>query len=248
MTPGATLLVILVILFLATVIRTALGFGEALVAVPLLALVIPIDVAAPLAVLVSITVAIVIIAQDWRKVHLGAASWLVVFTLLGIPFGLWLLSNADANAIKAILALVLVAFSTYCLVSRAPMELKDDRCAWLFGWLAGVFGGAYGMNGPPLVVYGSLRRWTPEQFRATLQGYFVPASAAGMLGYWIAGKWTLAVTEYYVVSLPVVALAIALGAWIQRRLKSHHFVTVVHVGLIVIGAALLAQAALGRSP
>jgi len=40
------------IVFIATLIRSAFGFGEALVAVPLLALCIPLEVAAPLAVLV----------------------------------------------------------------------------------------------------------------------------------------------------------------------------------------------------
>ena len=39
------------------------------------------------------------------------------------------------------------------------------------------------MNGPPLVVYGVLRRWQPAQFRATLQGYFLIASVVGMAGY-----------------------------------------------------------------
>ena len=64
---------VLAVLFLATLIRSAFGFGEALVAVPLLALIIPVEVAAPLAVLVSVTVAGVILLQDWREVHPGGA-------------------------------------------------------------------------------------------------------------------------------------------------------------------------------
>ena len=60
---------IVAIIFLATLIRSAFGFGEALVAVPLLAQVIPVETAAPLAVLVSITVAAIILIQDWDKVH-----------------------------------------------------------------------------------------------------------------------------------------------------------------------------------
>ena len=42
---------LLLVVFLATLIRSAFGFGEALVAVPLLALRVPVAVAAPLAVL-----------------------------------------------------------------------------------------------------------------------------------------------------------------------------------------------------
>ena len=124
-------------------------------------------------------------------------------------------------------------------------QLRDERFAWLFGFSAGVMGGAYGMNGPPLALYGSLRGWPPQQFRATLQGYFLPASAVGMLGYWIEGLWVPAVTRYYLWSLPASLVAILLGREINRRLHGRSFIRYVHVGLIAIGAILLVQA-LGR--
>jgi uncharacterized membrane protein YfcA len=57
---------VLTVLFVATVVRSTFGFGETLVALPLLAFRIPVETAAPVAVLVSITVAAVIVAQDWR--------------------------------------------------------------------------------------------------------------------------------------------------------------------------------------
>ena len=122
------------------------------------------------------------------------------------------------------------------------MELQDDRLAWIFGFFAGIFGGAYGMNGPPLVIYGSLRRWSPEHFRATLQGHFLPASIVGLCGYWLAGLWVRDVTRYYLVSLPVALAAIVLGRWINRRMKADSFIVYVHVGLIVVGSVLLIQA------
>lgn len=242
MSPDGTLAIVLGVLFVATVIRSAFGFGEALIAVPLLALVIPVEVAAPLAVLVSITVALVIILQDWRKIHIGTATWLVLSTLFGIPLGLWLLTTAAEAVVKAILAAVIVAFSGYSLVRRTPLYLKDDKLAWLFGFLAGVLGGAYGMNGPPLVVYGALRGWSPERFRATLQGYFLPASLVGMAGYWLAGLWVPAVTDYYLLSLPVVVVAILLGRVVHGRLRNDRFLTYIHAGLIAVGVTLLVQA------
>jgi uncharacterized membrane protein YfcA len=240
MTDGATLPVLAVI-FLATVIRSSFGFGEALVAVPLLALLIPVEVAAPLAVLVSITVAGIIVLQDWHKVHLHSAWRLVVSTLFGIPLGLLLLTAVAEPVVKATLAVVIIAFSLYSLISRASFELKNDRLAWLFGFSAGVLGGAYGMNGPPLVIYGALRRWSPEHFRATLQGYFLPASLVGMAGYWLAGLWVPAVTRYYVLSLPLAVTAIFLGRMVNQRLRGRSFLRYVHVGLILVGTMLLIQ-------
>jgi len=241
MSDGWLIVWVLAVIYLATLIRSAFGFGEALVAVPLLALLLPVEVAAPLAVLVSVTVAAVIVVEDWRKVHLGSAWRLVLASVFGIPLGLLLLTAAPAAVVKAALAVVIIAFSAYCLARRTPLELRDDRLAWLFGFVAGVTGGAYGMNGPPLVIYGALRRWPAEQFRATLQGYFLPASALGMAGYWLAGLWVPAVTRYYLLSLPAAAASIVLGRALNRRLAGSSFVGYVHVALILVGVALLVQ-------
>jgi uncharacterized membrane protein YfcA len=232
---------VLAILFLATFIRSAFGFGEALVAVPLLALIMPVEVAAPVAVLVSITVAAIVVAQDWRHIHFHSAGWLVLATLVGTPIGLLLLTTVPEHIVKAILAVVIVMFSIYSLLSRRPAALQNDRWAWVFGFGAGVLGGAYGMNGPPLVIYGALRGWSPQHFRATLQGYFLPASIVGMCGYWIANLWTPVVTHHYLLSLPAVVVAILLGRAVNRRMNGPAFLRYVHVGLIVVGAILLLQ-------
>ena len=97
------------VLFVATVIRSAFGFGEALIAVPLLALVVPVEVAAPVAVLASITVALIAVAQDWRKIHFKSAGWLVLSTMAGIPLGLLMLRTVpEAVVARWVLAAVVI--------------------------------------------------------------------------------------------------------------------------------------------
>ncbi len=97
------------------------------------------------------------------------------------------------------------------------------------------------MNGPPLVIYGTLRRWSAEHFRATLQGYFLPASLVGLVGYWLAGLWVPAVTRYYLLSLPPAVAAIFLGRVVNQRLEGRPFLFYVHIGLIMVGSMLLIQ-------
>jgi uncharacterized membrane protein YfcA len=99
------------------------------------------------------------------------------------------------------------------------------------------------MNGPPLVVYGSLRRWSPERFRSTLQGYFLPASAVGMFAYWRAGLWVPQVTHYYLVCLAPILAGTLIGRAVHQRMESSLFRTCVHVGLLSVGVLLLIQAA-----
>ena len=243
MLDGTTLRVLSVV-FVATLIRSTFGFGEALIAVPLLALILPIGVAAPVAVLLSITIAAVVVVQDWRKIHVRSTGWLLAPTLVGIPLGIALLTSSHQRLVKAVLAMVIVGFSGYFLIGKRLPELKRDSRPWLLGcgFFAGVLGGAYGMNGPPLVIYGAMRRWSPQHFRATLQGYFLPASIVAMAGYWLAGLWIPAVTHYYLISLPVVIPAIFIGRAANHRLRGDAFLRYVHVGLVGIGTILLIQA------
>jgi len=244
----ATTLGVLLVVFAATLIRSAFGFGEALIAVPLLALFLPVTVAAPVAVLLSITIATVVVVQDWEKIHLRSTGWLVGFTLLGIPLGLLLLTRVHQDAVKTVLGVLLLAFSGYALFGGAPPKLHRDSRRWLAGcgFCAGVLGGAYGLNGPPLVIYGTMRRWTPQYFRATLQAYFLPASILGMTGYYFAGLWVPVVTHYYLIALPVVLPTIFLGRWLNHRMRGDTFLHYIHVRLICIGLTLLAQLVMYR--
>lgn len=232
------------VVFVATLIRSSFGFGEALVAVPLLAMRIPVTIAAPLAVMVSIVVATVVVAQDWRHVELRSASGLILSSLPGIPVGILLLARGNEHVVKSLLGILIAAFSIYSLAARKPRHLPADHRGFLMGcgFLAGVLGGAYGMNGPPLAIYGALRGWPPQHFRATLQGYFLPASLLGLAGYAAAGLWNTAITRYFLLSLPAVAVAILLGRAINHRLSGHGFFRFVYAGLIVIGCVLIVQA------
>jgi len=242
-----TTVYVLAVIFVATLIRSTLGFGEALVAVPLLALRLPVTVAAPLAVLVSVLVAAVIVAQDWRKIEMRSATWLILASLLGIPLGLLLLARTNEHVVKIILGSVIAAFAAWSLLpgkGGKRLHLHRDHLGWLLGagFCAGVLGGAYGMNGPPLAIYGSLRRWSPQHFRATLQGYFLPASLAGLIGYFAMGLWTPPVTRYFLLSLPGVVIAILIGRALNHRLRGDGFLRFVHVSLIIVGVVLIVQA------
>lgn len=232
-------------IFIATLIRSSLGFGEALVAVPLLALRLPVSVAAPLAVLVSVATAALIMFQDWRHVQLRGAAGLIAAALPGIPLGIWILASCSEFAVKAVLGVLIIGFSLYSLAGRGNnMHLRDDHKGWLLGcgFISGVLGGAYGMNGPPLAVYGALRRWSPQHFRATLQGYFLIASLTGLIGYAILGIWTTAITRYFILSLPAVFIATFIGRFLNQRLRDSGFFRLVYICLTAIGGLLVAEA------
>jgi uncharacterized membrane protein YfcA len=143
--------------------------------------------------------------------------------------------------VKTGLGLLIIAYAVYALFGANSFRLKKESKPWLLicGFLSGVLGGAYGVNGPPLVVYGNLRRWTAKEFRATLQGYFLAASFTGLIGYLLKGLITLQLGKYFLLSLPAVIPAILLGRYLNQRLKDGAFFKYVYIGLLLIGLLLI---------
>lgn len=239
-----TFLYILIISFAATLVRSTLGFGESLVAVPFLIQFLPVETAVPLSVLMSIFIALVIVVQDHRKIHVSSAKWLILFAIPGIPLGLLLLVYGNEMLVKTGLGLLIVFYSLYSIFEKNSLLLKKDSMFWLFtcGFFSGVFGGAYGLNGPPLVLYGNMRKWSSRHFRATLQAYFLPASFLGVLGYAIKGLVTMDVVIYFLVSLPALIPAIFAGRYLNHRLSAESFSRYVYWGLALTGAYLVIDA------
>ncbi len=230
-----------VILFFSSFIRSTFGFGDALVAMPLLALVIELRSATPLVALIASTIALTILLRNWTRVDIQSAWRLVVSSLIGIPIGLFLLKGAYEDFLKSVLALLLIAFGLYSLFKPRWIILRNEISAFGFGFFAGILGGAYNTNGPPVVIYGTLKQWSPESFRATLQGYFLPTGLAILLGHGLGGLWTAQVIQTYLCALPVVFLAVFLGGRINKVLSAQRFVRTIYFLLIALGLLLLWQ-------
>jgi hypothetical protein len=86
-----------------------------------------VDVAAPLAVSVSIVVAGVVVVQDRRGIERRAAARLIVASLFGLPLGLLLLARADDQVVKLLLGSVIVGFSLYSLAAGTSRRLSHDH-------------------------------------------------------------------------------------------------------------------------
>ena len=75
-----SIILVLVIIFFSTFVRSALGFRDALIAMPLLVFVVSLQTAAPLVAMGASTIAFTILLKSWRKVEIRAAWRLVVST------------------------------------------------------------------------------------------------------------------------------------------------------------------------
>ncbi len=235
------ILLVLIISFIAALVRSTLGFGESLIAVPLFLLLMPPDVAVPLSVMLSTLIALIIVIQDHSNIHFDSAKWLIFYAVFGVPLGLVILVYGNEQFIKIALGAILLLYAIYSLRGKQINIKNADSKLWLAGcgFVSGLLGGAYGLNGPPLVVYGNLRKWNAQYFRATLQAYSLPVSLISVLGYYSKGLITSEVTTYFGIALLTTIPAIFIGRALNRRLKGDSFYRYVYWGLMVISVILV---------
>jgi uncharacterized membrane protein YfcA len=223
------------LLCLCAFMRAAVGFGDALLALPLLSMIMSISTASPVVALAGLTMSLSILVVNRETVDVPSAWRLIVASLVGIPVGVVLLQTAPERVVKGVLGVVLVVYGVYNLLTPGLPHVPHENYAFPFGFVAGVLGGAYNTSGPPVVLYGTLRRWSPDYFRATLQCYFLCTFFATLVSHGVARLLTPVVFELFLWALPGIGLGLYVGGKVHRMIPKAVFSRVIFGLLIVIG-------------
>jgi uncharacterized protein len=231
--------IIIAVIFIATLIRSTIGFGDALIAVPIISLFVGLRTATALSALTSFVVAIMVSVIQWRTMAIRAILPFIGAALVGIPVGVLLLRNVPSRITLGILGVFLVIFGLYRLFNPKVPETNNPLWTYLLGFLGGILGAAYNTHGPLVALYGTLRRWSPETYRSTLQGYFLVTLVFILLGHFLGGLWTLQLGRLFLISLPVVVIATLLGGWLNKRIPVKQFERIVHIALVALGVLLI---------
>ncbi|SEG72111.1 sulfite exporter TauE/SafE family protein [Paenibacillus sp. UNC499MF] len=241
-------LIVLVVaaVFVGAFMKSVFGFGEAIVSMPLLALLpVPLQTSVSLIGLAGLTVALLTVFGGWRHVERPVLIRLAVSTIIGIPFGLILLHLVPAIVITSALGVFLMIFGCYSLLKKMLSQkigqpLLNNR-GWVlpFGFASGVLGSAYNFNGVPVVVYGTLRRWNPDRFRGTLQAHFLISGLLVVTGHALGGLWTPDALVLYAYSLPAILAATGLGVVLNKRISAEKFERYLFMMIIALGILLI---------
>ncbi len=243
--------IVLIASALAGFVHGATGFGSALVAMPILTLFLGVATAAPLLALVGQLVTAAVLYQNWHALHFREALRLIVASTLGIPVGLILLRYGNETVITGILGVVLIGYALYALAIEPRLATSGRSAAaceeawWLrfvslgTGFIAGVLGGAYNTNGPPVIVYGSIRRWPKEQFKSVLQSMFIVNGVFIVAGHAGAGLITKEVLYYCLYGVPASLAGMVFGFLLDRRLNAAYFRKIVLALILILGIVLL---------
>ena len=234
--PG---LLISVIVLVAAFAQSLTGFGFALIMMPLVTVVLGVRTAAPVVALAALTVYTVNLVRYRRSINLREVLRLGIASAAGVPVGIWVLSNANEAIVMRVLGVVLVAYAAFSLLQPTARRVLARGWVYPAGFLAGCFGGAYNTPGPPVIVYGSMRQWPRDEFRAVLQALFFLNGILVVASHALAEHLGKQVLVYYVYAVPALAVGILVGSLVDRRIDQIRFRRIVTVMILVLGLALV---------
>lgn len=201
---------------LGATLQSAIGFGSALVAAPLLALIDPRLVPGPL-VATAFLVSLLVAVRDRRGLELRLVGWALVGRVPGIAAGLWALTALPARALQLLFAtLVLGAVA----MSFGGVAIRVRRRSLILaGALSGAMGTVAGIGGPPMALL--QQHEAGERFRANLSTYFVVGTTMTLCG--LAGVGRFGSLELWLSGLlaPGVLLGFLLSRAALGQLKDH---------------------------
>lgn len=230
---------VICITILAALMRSSFGFGDGIINMPLLSIAIGLRLASPLVALVAFVIASTLLIFNWRNVHFNVLGKFLIPSLIGIPIGVWMLQHLNENIMKTGLASVIILFSLYSIFKPNLFTFKNDRWSYLFAFIAGILGGAYNINGLVIAIYGSLRKWEPKNFQATLQGYTLPVNIFIIFNHKISGLWNTEVFKYLLWALPFVLITVIFGNKLNKAIPRHLFSKYVYLIMLGVGILLL---------
>jgi hypothetical protein len=218
------------------------GFGFAMAAVPLFALVIAPARAVPFVILLQLLASVWDWREAWKRAHWRGLPWLMAGAVIGTPLGTLGLALMSADwARLAIAGAVLLA--VLLLARGFAFEAMPGRPALVgTGLLAGVLNGVAAMPGPPVIVLYLAGAVSVDVGRASLLIFFSVNNAIGAVSAGTAGLIPPGTLVLAAMALPPLLITQWLGRQVYLRASAERYRQVALIFLSVLAALTAARA------
>lgn len=234
------LVLIVLVLVLSTTIQATVGFGFALLSVPVL-LWMNVSIPAVLA-LVTICAAVQTILGTvkyrkhikWKPVLFQSA-----LRFIGLPIGIILLTYLIALGQDRIKQFVGLSLLLILLLQWAVKLEPRKEVHWIWsaiaGFSSGLIGGLVAMSGPPVVLYAQAHRWTSKQMRVFIWANLSVASPFMLLLLYLKfGNEVVWPTLFGLAIVPLLFFGSKLGLTLGKQLPRRRLRVAVLVLLTII--------------
>jgi len=215
------------------------GFGS--LAVPLMALVVPVPQAAAIMLPLLLVMDAAGLQQLWKSCDRALLRLLLPAGLIGTGVGTLLFGVLSTRTVAAVVGALTLLF----LAQRLAFPPRADRpppprpLGFVLGIAAGFTSFVAHAGSPPVNAYVLPLRLPPLTYVATLAVFFAAINLSKWIPYAWLGLIDLRNMSTSLVLLPFAPIGVWLGIWLTRRIPSAWFYRLAYAGMFLTGAKLL---------
>jgi uncharacterized membrane protein YfcA len=221
--------------------KSGFGAGFGALAVPLMALAVPVPQAAAILLPLLLVMDVLGLAALVKEADRGLLRLLLPAGLLGTVIGTVLFGLLPAHVVAGVVGALTLLFLAQRLFFPAHADAPPPP-----RWLGFALGTASGFTsfvahagGPPVSVYLLPLRLQPVVFTATMAVFFAAVNASKWIPYAWLGLIDLTNMATSVALMPLAPLGVWLGVRFVRRVDQRLFYRLIHLGMFLTGAKLL---------
>ncbi|MBE9540029.1 MAG: sulfite exporter TauE/SafE family protein [Proteobacteria bacterium] len=219
------------------------GFGGsvAVLAVPLMALVMSPTKAAAILLPILIVMDVLVVKTYWGVFDRRALQLLLPGALVGILLGYFTAGAMNDNYLRILVGVISLVFGAQSLLQIQSRSSAQHRrvAGGMFGALAGFTSFSIHAGGPPFAMYLMPKKLTPVLYAGTAGIFFAVVNAVKIVPYAMLGQFNIENLQYALVLVPLAPLGVWLGHYLVRRSDPTTYYRIISFFLVVVGVKLL---------
>ena len=238
--PSIYLLILLVGAFTAALVQGATGFGSGLVLNAFWLHILEPSIAIPLNIFTCLLISGAPIYKLRKTLDFSKLKPFIIFGVIGIPFGMLLLTITDPRIFKASIGIFLVLYALLMLISsNFSIKVNTDKSIDSFiGLISGLMGGFAALGGLLPTIWVGLQKLPKNTQRGTYEPFIFITSIVAVISFAVAGLYTIQMAYDLLKILPALIIGSWLGVKIYHVLDGEVFRGTI-LGLILAAGIVL---------
>ena len=227
-------LLILFIVFIASIIRGFNGFGFSATCISGFSFIIPAIKIVPIILILEVFISIFMIPYVWNKIDWNFVFKLLIGIAIGSPIGLYLLKYLSPETTHLYVCLIIIFFSILLMKGYVNKKINNSQSKIFTGIISGTLNGLTALGGMPVALFLLVTSIQPAVIRGSLAAlFFLTDIYAFILSYFggIVDMTTIYRTLPLILVLP---LGVFIGNKFFIKSKEKFYRKVVFYFLIII--------------
>ncbi|EKT53086.1 sulfite exporter TauE/SafE family protein [Providencia sneebia] len=227
-------------LLLAYLVFGMAGFGSALIATPVLAMYLPLNMIVPILALIDLTAALINLIKDGKKADYQEIKWIIPLMVVGSLIGAAILLKTRPDILVLLLGIFVIFYVVNSLFSKNKNTQFSKVFVVPFSLIGGIFSALFGSGGFIYAMYLSSRIADKQSFRITQMTLIGFSTLTRVIIFLVMGVYVnIDILLMALAFSPAMLIGIFIGRHITLKISRESFLKIINVIILISGIMLL---------